>query len=255
MVIGFDKFIDKFQGFADNYVVIGGCACDWLFSHRDARFRATKDIDLVICTEEMTASFASAMWDFIKTAGYDAYERKDSRKCFYRFLNPKVDGYPFMLEFFARAPLEFPLAANTVIAPIPVDDESISSLSGILLDENYYAFIRQFRRAVDGACVLSAEALLILKARAWMDLLARKTRGEFVKDKDLAKHRKDVFRLQSLIPIDNPTILSAPLYEDFQDFLLAIRNDPVDPRSLGLSDTFEEAVSKLAEMFKLDISG
>ena len=60
MVIGFDKFIDKFQGFADNYVVIGGCACDWLFSHRDARFRATKDIDLVICTEEMTASFASA---------------------------------------------------------------------------------------------------------------------------------------------------------------------------------------------------
>jgi len=57
MVIGFDKFIEKFRNFTDNYVVIGGCACDWLFSHRDARFRATKDIDLVICAENMSSPF------------------------------------------------------------------------------------------------------------------------------------------------------------------------------------------------------
>lgn len=51
MVIGFDKFRDKFGAFANDYVIIGGSACDWLFTHRDARFRATKDIDLVVCAE------------------------------------------------------------------------------------------------------------------------------------------------------------------------------------------------------------
>lgn len=38
MVIGFDKFRDKFGAFANDYVIIGGSACDWLFTHRDARF-------------------------------------------------------------------------------------------------------------------------------------------------------------------------------------------------------------------------
>jgi len=167
----------------------------------------------------------------------DACERKDGRKCFYRFLNPKTEGYPFMLEFFARAPLEFPLASDTVITPIPIEDDSISSMSGILLDENYYSFIRQFRQSLDGACVLSPEALLILKARARMDLSARKRRGEFVKDKDFAKHRKDVFRLQSLISLDVPTLLPVPLYNDFADFLVAIRKEPVDPQKATGNNT------------------
>ena len=249
MVIGFDKFRDKFGAFANDYVIIGGSACDWLFTHRDARFRATKDIDLVVCAEQTTDAFVAAMWDFIREGGYSAYERKDGRKCFYRFLNPTTDGYPFMLEFFSRETMNFPLAANSIITPIPTDDESVSSLSGILLDENYYSFIRKFRQNVDGVCVLSVEALLLLKARAWMDLSARKARGEFVKDKDLAKHRKDVFRLQSLIGLDSQTVLSKPLFNDFKDFLQAIRQEPLDPQTLGAAESFDEAMEKLESIF------
>lgn len=249
MVIGFDKFRDKFGDFANDYVIIGGSACDWLFTHRDARFRATKDIDLVVCAERTSDAFVSAMWDFIREGGYSAYERKDSRKCFYRFLNPTTDGYPFMLEFFSREPMNFPLASDSILTPIPTDDETISSLSGILLDESYYSFIRNFRQNVDGVCVLSVEALLILKARAWMDLTARKARGEFVKDKDLAKHRKDVFRLQSLIGLDSQVSLSAPLFRDFEDFLKAIRQDPLDPKTLGAAESFDEAMEKLETIY------
>lgn len=249
MVIGFDKFKEKFQSFTDNYIVIGGSACDWIFTHRDAHFRATKDIDLVICAEEMSPIFAASIWDFIHEGGYDAYERKDGKKCFYRFLNPKAEGYPFMLEFFSREPLLFPLETKTIITPIPINDESISSLSGILLDENYYAFIREFREPIDGVCVLSIKALLILKAKAWMDLSARKMRGEFVKDKDLSKHRKDVFRLQSLIDFDEPMPLSPPLFKDFTDFLAAIRLDPINPQTLGAIEDFDEAMEKLEAIF------
>ena len=102
---------------------------------------------------------------------------------------------------------------------------------------------------MDGVCVLSVEALLILKARAWMDLSARKARGEFVKDKDLAKHRKDVFRLQSLIGLDSQVSLPAPLFRDFKDFLKAIRQDPLDPKALGAVESFDEAIEKLESIY------
>ena len=199
MVIGFDRFREAFQDFAENYIVIGGSACDWLFTSRNAQFRATKDIDLVLVAERMSPAFATMIWEFVRAGGYSAYERKDGKKCFYRFLNPTAADYPFMLEFFAREPIGFPIDKKTVIVPIPVDDEDISSLSGILMDENYYSFIRSHRIEVEGVSILPAEALLLLKARAWFDLSMRKARGEFVKDKDVRKHRTDILRLQAQI--------------------------------------------------------
>ena len=59
MVIGFDRFREAFQDFAENYIVIGGSACDWLFTSRNAQFRATKDIDLVVVAERMSPAFAA----------------------------------------------------------------------------------------------------------------------------------------------------------------------------------------------------
>lgn len=41
MVTGFTKFKEKFQGFEDQYVVIGGTACDLLMEKEDMTFRAT----------------------------------------------------------------------------------------------------------------------------------------------------------------------------------------------------------------------
>ena len=47
MVIGFTKFKEKFQGFENQYVLIGGTACDLLMENEELSFRATKDIDIV----------------------------------------------------------------------------------------------------------------------------------------------------------------------------------------------------------------
>ena len=157
MVIGFDRFREAFQDFAENYIVIGGSACDWLFTSLNAQFRATKDIDLVVIAERMSPAFAAMIWEFVRAGGYSAYERKDGKKCFYRFLNPTVADYPFMLEFFAREPIGFPIDKKTVIVPIPVDDDDVSSLSGILMDENYYSFIKSHRIEVEGVSILTAD--------------------------------------------------------------------------------------------------
>lgn len=249
MVIGFDKFRSAFHDFAENYIVIGGSACDWLFASLNAQFRATKDIDLVVVAEKMSPAFAAALWAFIKAGGYSAYERKDGKKCFYRFLNPTAEGYPFMLEFFAREPIGFPSDGETVIVPIPVEDDDISSLSGILMDEGYYSFIKGHRIEIDGVSLLPAEALLVLKARAWVDLSSRKARGEFVKDKDIRKHRTDILRLQAQIVEGTVVKLEEPLKAGMREFVEVYEAEPIDPRTIGVPGSFTEAIARIRQIF------
>ena len=249
MVIGFDRFREAFQDFAENYIVIGGSACDWLFTSLNAQFRATKDIDLVVIAERMSPAFAAMIWEFVRAGGYSAYERKDGKKCFYRFLNPTVADYPFMLEFFAREPIGFPIDKKTVIVPIPVDDDDVSSLSGILMDENYYSFIRSHRIEVEGVSILPAEALLLLKARAWFDLSTRKARGEFVKDKDVRKHRTDILRLQAQIVEGMVVELADPIKIEMHDFIAAYASLPLDPKTIGVPGSFDDAVDRIKRVF------
>lgn len=59
MIIGFEIFCDWFQGYEDQYAIIGGKACDLLMAEEDYDFRATKDIDLVLIVEALTADFAN----------------------------------------------------------------------------------------------------------------------------------------------------------------------------------------------------
>ena len=44
MVKGFTKFKERFQGFENQYVIIGGTACDLIMENEELPFRATKDI-------------------------------------------------------------------------------------------------------------------------------------------------------------------------------------------------------------------
>ena len=47
MVSGFTKFKERFQGFENQYVIIGGTACDLIMENEELPFRATKDVDVV----------------------------------------------------------------------------------------------------------------------------------------------------------------------------------------------------------------
>ena len=163
-------------------------------------------------------------------------------------MDPKTSGYPSMLEFFACEPIDFPLAEKTTIVPIPVG-EDISSLSGILLDENYYSFIKSYRRTIDGVCILSAEALLLLKARAWKDFMDRKSRGEFVKDKDLRKHRTDIIRLLATIPGNVTVKVNQTLLDDFNAFLAEYARNPTDPAALEIPMTFDDVLARLGTLY------
>ena len=113
-------------------------------------------------------------------------------------------------------------------------DEDISSLSAILLDNDYYEFLKQGKVVVDGVTVLDAAYLIPFKAKAWMDLTDRKAAGEHVDSKNIKKHKNDVFRLTELIDPTAKVVAPQGVYADIQEFVQRMKNENVDIKQLGL---------------------
>ncbi len=92
-----------------------------------------------------------------------------------------------MIELFSRIPDGIKLQKDNQFTPIHISDD-ISSLSAILLDDEYYNFLRSGRDVVDGLSVLTGAYLVPFKMKAWLDLTDRKTRGQSIDPKDIKKN-------------------------------------------------------------------
>ena len=77
MVTGIQKFREHFAAHESQYAIIGGTACDLLFNAAGLNFRATKDIDMVLCVEVVDAAFGRTFEAFLNAGGYQARERSD----------------------------------------------------------------------------------------------------------------------------------------------------------------------------------
>jgi len=90
-----------------------------------------------------------------------------------------------MLELFSRVPdgLDFEPDGRQLV-PIPVE-EAVSSLSAILLEDDYYRLIRNGTRQLNGLACVKETVLIPLKARAWLDLRKRKEAGDDVDSKNM----------------------------------------------------------------------
>lgn len=135
MINGFTKFKEQFKGYENQYVIIGGTACDLIMENEELPFRATKDIDIVLIVESITADFGKRFWEYVKEAEYEHLNKSTGKAQFYRFISPKSKDYPYMIEIFSRNPDFIVLEGDAVFTPLPIDDE-ISSLSAILLNES-----------------------------------------------------------------------------------------------------------------------
>ena len=246
MVAGIDSFRDKFRGFEDCYTVIGGAACDILMSEADIDFRLTKDIDMILILEDKKEEFAKTFWEYIKEGKYKCGWKNSDKMHFYRFTEP-IDGYPVMIELFSRKP-GYNLEVEEGIIPIHIDDDT-SSLSAILLNDDYYNFMMEGRKVVNDIPVLGAEYLIPFKMYAWLDLTARKSRGEFVKEKDLKKHKYDVFRLMSIIDESSKIRLSGLVKEKTSEFLEKIKDEPLSLESIHAIHTKEDSIEILKAIY------
>lgn len=233
MVKGLDVFRERFAGYVDRYVLIGGVAATVTMEEAGLDFRATKDLDVVLVVEALDSDFGRQFWQFVETGGYQVRERSSGKPEFYRFQKPTDGRFPEMLELFSRAPDGLQLIAGAHLTPLPIDEE-VSSLSAILLDDDYYAFVMGGRRVIDDLTIVGEDRLIPLKACAWLDLRARKQTDGQVDSRNIKKHRNDVLRLSQLLVPGRRVELPAKVAEDLGRFLQLLAAENVELKTLGL---------------------
>ncbi len=246
MVKGMQKFIEKFKDFPKSYTVIGGAACDILMSKADLDFRATKDIDMILVLEDDHPEFAKVFWEFIKEGGYKCGWKNNDEAHFYRFTEPNT-GYPVQIELFSRNP-GYVLDVPGGVIPIHIDDDT-SSLSAILLNDDFYRFMLEGRETIDGVTVLSAEYIIPFKMFAWLDLNKTKEEGKHVNDKDLRKHKNDVFRLIQIVTPEKDINIYGAVEETIREFIEKMSTENIDLNNLKIDMTKEEAIYILNELY------
>ena len=250
MVTGIDRFREWFRGYEDQYAIIGGTACDLLMSEDGMDFRATKDIDLVLIVEAITPDFGRQFWQFVKTAGYEHRNKSTGLPQFYRFSHPTAGGYPFMIELFSRRAEAINLPDDAVLTPLPMEDD-ISSLSAILLDDDYYQLVRSGTVVVDGINVLDAAYLIPFKAKAWLDLTQKKAAGQSVDSKNIRKHKNDVFRLSALLTQQSKVVVTESVLADLRAFLAAMQEETVDLKQLGVIRDKPTIIADIMRIYNL----
>ena len=241
MVKGIERCRDYCQDFTDEYVLIGGAACDISFKNNNADFRATKDLDIVLIVEALTSGFGERFWKFIQDGGYQNRARSSGKPQFYRFDKPMQAGFPAMIELFART--EYILKEDFGITPLHIDD-SVSSLSAILLNEAYYKALLQGREVIDGISVLPHSMLIPFKAKAWLDLSERDRRGEHVDSRDLKKHRNDIIRMASELLLESCE-LPDEVRNDMRTFIDAMNVTDQEIKNLKLYGVKAEDIQRL----------
>ena len=246
MVRGLAVFKQWFADFENQYVIIGGTACDILMEQVSVDFRATKDIDLVLIIEALTPEFGARFWEYIKNAGYEHCNKSSGNVQFYRFQRPKDYRYPFMIELFSRKPDALLLPNDAILTPLSIGDE-ISSLSAILLDDTYYNFLRQGAINIDGISVLDTGYIIPFKAKAWLDLNERKTKGEPVDSKDIRKHKNDILRLFDILPVGMKIALPQVIFDDMRRFIAEAKNESLNLKQLGIVGRSQEEIFKELE--------
>ena len=254
MVRGLNKFKEFFREFSGNYLLIGGAACDRQLENAGLDFRATKDLDIVLIVEALSADFVGNFWEFIKAGNYEIQEKSSGKRVYYRFRNPSDETFPWQLELFARKP-DVIIDDNARLTPIPLE-EDISSLSAILLNDEYYNFTLKHAEFKDGVSLASTPALICLKASAFLDLKKRKEIGESVDHKDIKKHRNDILRLTAILADEEVEDLPDKIKVDLIDVIEGFKNEPPDitaiGKDIGINDlNLTDIIKQLEKTFHL----
>lgn len=251
MVKGLDSFRRWFAGYEECYAVIGGTACDLIMSETGRDFRATKDIDLVLIIEALTPEFCAKFWEFVDAGGYEHRSKSDGKPQFYRFSHPSDLSFPAMIELFSRKDDAIELKEGAVLTPISLE-ESAASLSAILLDENYYRFLKRGKYVLEGISLLDSSHIIPFKMKAWLDLSKRQKEGESIDGRDIRKHRNDVFRLAELLSPGQKIDVSPEIKSDIAEFLKNMKEESIDTSKLGIRVKADELLKIIAASYGLD---
>lgn len=225
MVYGLNTFRERFRSFSDNYVIIGGTACDLMLSGTAIPPRATEDIDMIVVVETLNDDFVRTFWKYIKDGGYKCGKRmrknaEESVYELYRFEDGK-EGFPIKIELLSRHPDVLGEPSGFRIEPIPAG-EYLSSLSAIIMDDDYYNLTLEHSILEDELRVAEFKALVCLKAKAYLNLTADREAGIHRNSKDIRKHRSDVMKLTAGDPNPRAIVVGERIARDIQEFVTKV---------------------------------
>jgi hypothetical protein len=124
------------------------------------------------------------------------------------------------------------------------------------MDDDYYNYLIEHRTVENDLQRARTEALICLKAKAFLDMVERKSRGDLIDDKNIGKHKKDVFRLAVMLAENDIFELPAKIKEDLREFTNAVAYDLPGKaifKEMGLSNiTAEKVYSQIIKSFKLN---
>lgn len=250
MVRGLATFKNHFADYGDQYLLIGGAASSELMAHSGLEFRGTRDLDIVLIVEVLSPNFVRAFWEFVLKANYRSMAQSKSEKNYYRFENPEDEIYPECIELFSRIPDNIVFEGQGRFTPIHIDDE-LSSLSAILLDDNYYPLIVNGGTDIQGLSCLKAEYIIILKAKAWLDMSRRKASGDSIDSRKINRHKTDVIRLFPLLEPEIRIDIPEAIKLDLKAFLLALTDDKtINLKDLRISRiSLQDIVHRLEQIY------
>ena len=189
-------------------------------------------MDIILVVEALNSDFAEKFWEFLKEGNYETRQKSEGERKYYRFLKPGNDEYPFQLELFSRNPDLLELSEDAHLTPIPTD-EDLSSLSAILMNDDYYDFTIENSKVENDLHLASIETLICLKAKAFLGLRERKESGEKIDDRNIRKHKNDVIRLALMLTEEHSLELPKSITDDMKEFMNIIETESPDYKSLG----------------------
>ena len=256
MVRGLNIFKKYFKQYPDNYVIIGGTACDIIIDEAGLVPRTTKDIDIILVVEALSSEFVKQFWQFINDGKYQQREKSNDEREYYRFIKPENTEFPHQIELFSRKPDLIVQVGDSHLTPIPIDDD-LSSLSAILLNDDYYKYMIEHSQVEDGLHHANIEALICLKAKAFLEIKERIENGSKEDAKQLKKHKADVFRLTVMLTTESEFDLPETLQHHINKFaeLTAIElPDKAIFREMGLGNVEPNNVfEQFKKSFKVNV--
>ena len=149
-----------------------------------------------------------------------------------------------MIELFSRT--DYLLQEENGLTPIHIDD-SVSSLSAILLNDAYYQTLLEGREIMMGISVLKPEWIIPFKAKAWLELREKQE----VDSSDIKKHRNDIIRILADMVLQK-CILPDEVQKDMQKFIEQFDVTESELKNLKIRGTKPEDIRKVLQLIYLD---
>ena len=158
-----------------------------------------------------------------------------------------------MIELLSRHPDILGEPKGITIEPLPMDGD-VSSLSAIIMDDDYYQFTISHSKLTRGIRHADSAALIALKSRAYLNLMNDKAAGKHVNSRDIKKHRSDVLK-NVVIMEEDQVVAPASIVSCVKEFVASVRMDwealsESLSKALDQDAAFTEALlTQLDEMF------